>query len=109
MRKSNSECILLLIKLLGKEGLSIIMKNLYGNYFFQQMIKGTQEIIISLIIYYISSDFIEISKDDSGTFSIQALLNEISAMKEEQEILNCIKGHEIKISFNKNATYVLQK
>ena len=107
--KSNSECKVLLIKLLGKEGLTTIMKNTYGNYFFQQMIKSSETIIISLIISYISTEFIEISKDPSGTFSVQALLNEISSIKEEQEVLNSIKGHEIEMAYNKNATYVLQK
>ena len=107
--KPNSESKILLIKALGKEGISKIMKNTYGNYFFQQMIKGTEEIIISLIISYISSGFIEISKDSCGTFSVQALLNEISSINEEQEILNCIKGHEMEMAFNINATYVLQK
>ena len=73
------------------------------------MIKGSETIIISLIISYISTEFIEISKDPSGTFSVQALLNEISSIKEEQEVLNSIKGHEIEMAYNKNATYVLQK
>ena len=107
--KPNSESKILLIKALGKEGISTIMKNTYGNYFFQQMIKGTEEIIISLIISYISSDFIQISKDSCGTFSVQALLNEVSSINEEQEILNCIKGYEMEMAFNINATYVLQK
>ena len=107
--KSNNECKMLLIQLLNKEGLPIIMKNTYGNYFFQQLIKGAEDIIISLIISYITTSFIEISKDSCGTFSIQALLNEISSIEDELEILNCIKNHEIEMAFNKNATYVLQK
>ena len=107
--KSNNECKILLIKLLNKEGLSIIMKNTYGNYFFQQLIKGNEGIIISLIISYISDELINISKDSSGTFSVQALLNEVSSINEEQQILNCIKTHEMEMAFNKNATYVLQK
>ena len=107
--KSNSECIFLLIKLLDKEGLPIIMRSTYGNYFFQQIIKGADERIISLIISNISEDFIDISKDSSGTFSIQALLSEVSSLKEEQQILNFIKNHEMEMAFNKNATYVLQK
>ena len=85
------------------------MKNTYGNYFFQQMIKGEEDIIIELIISYISDDFINISKDSSGTFSVQALLNEVSSIKEEQQILNIIQNHEMEMAFNKNATYVLQK
>ena len=104
-----NQCKILIIKLLKKEGLSIIMKNIYGNYFFQQLIKGTQGIIISKIISYISDEFVNISKDPSGTFSIQALLNEVSSIKEEQQILICIQNHEIEMAFNKNATYVIQK
>lgn len=107
--KSNTQCKIILIKLLNKEGLSILMKNTYGNYFFQQIIKGEKDIIIELIISYISDDFINISKDASGTFSIQALLNEVSSIKEEQQILNIIQDHEMEMAFNKNATYVLQK
>ena len=106
---NNNESKILLISLLNKKGIPIIMKNTYGNYFFQQLIKGAEEIIISLIISYISEDFLEISKDPSGTFSVQALLNEISSVKEEQNILNCIQNHEIEMAFHKNATYVLQK
>ena len=105
----SNECKILLIKLLNKEGLTIIMKNTYGNYFFQQIIKGAEEIIISLILSFILDNFIDISKDPSGTFSVQALLNEISSIKDEQQILNCIKNHEMEMTFNKNATYVIQK
>lgn len=108
-KSNNNECKIILVKLLDKEGLTAIMKNTYGNYFFQQMIKNEEEIIISLIISYISPNFIEISKDSSGTFSIQALLNEVSSVKEIQEILKSIKNHEMEMAFNKNATYVLQK
>ena len=107
--KSNNECKIFLIKLLNKEGLSTIMKNIYGNYFFQQLIKGKEGIIISLIISFILDEFVNISKDSSGTFSVQALLNEVSSINEEQQILNCIKAHEMEMAFNKNATYVLQK
>ena len=109
LSNSNNECKILLIKLLNQKGLPIIMKNTYGNYFFQQLIKGAEKNIISIIISYISNDFIDISKDPSGTFSIQALLNEISSVKEVKEILNYIEDHELEMAFNKNATYVLQK
>ena len=103
------ECKILLIKILNKEGLSTIMKNTYGNYFFQHIIKGTEDIIISLIISFISDNFVEISKDSNGTFSVQALLSEISSITEEQQILNSIKDYEMLMAYDKNATYVLQK
>ena len=109
LSNSNNECKLLFVKLLNQKGLSTIMKNIYGNYFFQQFIKKAEKNIISLIISYISTNFIDISKDSSGTFSIQALISEISSVKEEKKILNYIENHEMEMAFNKNATYVLQK
>ena len=109
IEKGQNQCKALLINLLEKKGLSKIMRNIYGNYFFQQMIRGAQGFIISKIISYISHEFINISKDPFGTFSIQALLDEVSSVKEEQQILMYIKNHEIEMAFDKNATYVLQK
>ena len=98
-----------LILYLNKNGLVKIMKNVYGNYFFQQLIKNSEEHIISLIIMYITDYFIDISKDSSGTFSLQALLDEISTLENEQKILGFIKYHEMEMAYDKNATHVLQK
>ena len=98
-----------LVNFLNKKGLSIIMKNTYGNYFFQQLIKNNEKCLISLIISYIYENFIDISKDFSGTFSLQALLDGITSIEEEQKILNCIKNYEMEMAYDKNATYVLQK
>lgn len=109
LEKSNNDYKILLINLLNKQGLSKIMKNTYGNYFFQQLIKKNEKSIISLIISYISEDFLDISKDFSGTFSLQALLDEIPSIEEEQNILKAIKNKELEMAFDKNATHVLQK
>jgi len=94
---------------LNKDGLTKIMKNVYGNYFFQQLIKNSEEQFISLILSYISDNFIEISKDPSGTFSLQALLDQVSTLENEQKILKVLKNHEMEMAFDKNATHVLQK
>ena len=107
--KSNYDYKLFIILNLNKDGLSTIMKNTYGNYFFQQIIRDSDEKIISLILSYISEDFIHISKDASGTFSLQALLDEISTLEQEEEILKCINNHELEMAYDKNATHVLQK
>ena len=107
--KSNYDYKMFLTLHLNKDGLSKIMKNTYGNYFFQQLIKNSEEQFISLIISYISENFINISKDSSGTFSLQALLDEISTLEEEQKILSCIKNHEMEMAYDKNATHVLKK
>jgi len=107
--KSNKDYKLYLIICLNKEGLSKIMKNTYGNYFFQQLIKDSEKNLISLIINYISDTFVNISKDYSGTFSLQALLDEVSNIEDESKILSYIKYHELEMAYDKNATHVLQK
>jgi len=107
--KSNKDYKIYLIICLNKEGLSKIMKNTYGNYFFQQLIKDGEKDLISLIISYISDTFVNISKDYSGTFSLQALLDEVSSLEDESKILNYIKYHEMEMAYDKNATHVLQK
>ena len=107
--KSSKDYKLYLIICLNKEGLSKIMKNTYGNYFFQQLIKDCEKDLISLIINYISDTFVNISKDYSGTFSLQALLDEVSSFEDEQKILNYIKYHELEMAYDKCATHVLQK
>ena len=107
--KLNNDYKLYIIISLNKEGLSKIMKNTYGNYFFQQLIKDSEKDLISLIISYISDTFVNISKDYSGTFSLQALLDEVSSLEDESKILNYIKNHELEMAYDKNATHVLQK
>jgi len=107
--KSSKDYKLYLIICLNKEGLSKIMKNTYGNYFFQQLIKDSEKDLISLIINYISDTFVNISKDYSGTFSLQALLDEVSNIEDERKILSYIKYHELEMAYDKNATHVLQK
>ena len=109
LEKAGFDVKLYFITILKREGLTVIMKNIHGNYFFQKLIKDSSEKIISIIVLYIIEDFIDISKDDSGTFSIQALLNEISSVNDINKILQKIKGHEIEMIYNKNATYVVQK
>ena len=109
LEQSNNKDNFLLVHFLNKQGLSKIMKDTYGNYFFQKLIKNKEKSLISLILSYISEDFIDISKNFAGTFSLQALLDEISSIEEEQKILNYIKNYEMEMAFNQNATHVLQK
>ena len=109
LENSGTDIKLYIIQNLNSKGLIRIMKDIYGNYFFQKLIKNTNKDIISLIISYIIEDFINISKDSSGTFSIQALLYEIKSIKDYLIILERIKGYELEMVYDKNATYVLQK
>lgn len=109
LEKSGLEVKMYFIELLKRDGLTKIMKNVHGNYFFQKLIKEAPEKIISNIIFYTLEDFINISKDDSGTFSVQALLNEVSSINSINKILQRIKGNELEMIYDKNATYVVQK
>jgi len=109
LEKSGLEVKMYFIELLKRDGLTKIMKNVHGNYFFQKLIKEAPEKIISNIIFYTLEDFINISKDDSGTFSVQALLNEVSSINSINKILQRIKGNELEMIYDKNATYVIQK
>ena len=109
LEKSGQEIKIYFIQLLKREGLTTIMKNIHGNYFFQKLIKESSEKISSNILALILDDFINISKDNSGTFSMQALLSEISSIKDINKILQKIKGKEIEMIYDKNATYVIQK
>ena len=107
--KLGNEFKIFLVDYLNKRGLPIIMKNLYGNYFFQHLIKDGDKVLISHILHYISNDFVNISKDCSGTFSIQALLDKINLHQEQKTILKFIEGHELEMAYDKNATHVLRK
>ena len=107
--KPDSDYKLFIVLHLNKDGIIQLMTNTYGNYFFQQLIKDSEKKIISLILSFISDEFINISKNSSGTFSLQALLDEISTKEEEEIILKYIKNNEMDMAYHKNATYVLQK
>ena len=107
--KSNCDYKLFIVLHLNKGGIIQLMKNTYGNYFFQQIIKDSNKKIISLILSYISDEFINVCKDSSGTFSLQALLDQITTKEEEQIILKYIKNNEMDMAYDKNATHVLQK
>ena len=110
LEKSDPGVKLYFIQILKRQGLTTIMTSVHGNYFFQKLIKGSNnENIISNILNNILDDFITISKDDSGTFSIQALLNELSSINDINKILQKIKGKELEMIYDKNATYVIQK
>ena len=85
------------------------MKDVYGNYFIQFLIKNSNQSQIDLIIEYIKEDFVTIAFDYSGTHVLQTLLDMIKTPEEEIILLNSIKGKELKMAFDINATHVLQK
>ena len=105
-KSSNIE---ILIYLLNKEGLTKLMKHKFGNYFIQEIIRDANYPQIKLILELISNNFVEISESNSGTHTIQTLLEKVNAFELRTIVLKSIENKELEMAFNNNATYVLQK
>ena len=101
--------ISILLRLLNKEGLSKLMKNIFGNYFIQGIIKNANYSQIKLILILISDNFVEISENNSGTYAIQKLLGKINTIELRYLVLKYIENKELEMAMNNNATYVIQK
>ena len=99
-----------IILILNEEnGLHTVFKNIYGNYFIQDLFQKMNKDLILLTVELISSEFVNIAKTPSGTHSLQTLLNYISNSEMEISIIKAIKYKEKEMAFNEYATYVLQK
>jgi hypothetical protein len=83
------------------------MMDVYGNYFIQNLIKNSNENQINLIINYIKNDYVIIALNYSGTHVLQTLLDMIKTIEEEIILVESIKGNELKMAFDINATHVL--
>jgi hypothetical protein len=105
-KKCNIE---ILIYLLNKEGLTKLMKNKFGNYFMQEIIKAALYPQIKLMLELISHNFVDISESNSGTHVMQVLLDKINNFELRNIVLKSIENKELEMAFNNNATYVLQK
>ena len=92
-----------------KNSFKTIMVDVYGNYFCQKLFQicTTEQRI--LILENITSDFVDIAKDDSGTYVIQTVLDKLDSETEKSIVLSCIKGHEMELAFSPNGTHVFQK
>jgi hypothetical protein len=99
----------ILLQLLNKEGLTKLMKNKFGNYFIQGLIKNSNYEHIKFILFLISSNFVEISENISGTYVIQKLLDKVDNIELRLIVLKSIENRELEMAFNSNATYVLKK
>ena len=99
-----------IILILNEEnGLHTVFKNIYGNYFIQDLFQKMNKDLIQLTIDLISSEFVNIAKTPSGTHSLQSLLNYINNSEMEISIIKAIKFKEKEMAFDEYATYVLQK
>ena len=106
----NTNLIRKIILILNEEnGLHIVFKNIYGNYFIQELFQKMNNDLIQLTIDLISSEFVNISKSPCGTHCLQKLLNFINNSEMEISIIKAIKYKEKEMAFDENATYVLQK
>ena len=105
-KSSNIE---ILIYLLNKEGLTKLMKHKFGNYFIQEIIRDANYPQIKLILELIRNNFVEISESNSGTHTIQTLLEKVNAFELRTIVLKSIENKELEMAFNNNATYVIQK
>jgi len=101
--------VTILLQLLNKEGLTKLMKNKFGNYFIQELIKNANYEQVKFILNLISSNFVDISESISGTYVIQKLLEKIDTIELRFVVLQSIENRELEMGFNSNATYVLQK
>ena len=99
----------ILLKILNKEGLTKLMKNKFGNYFIQGLIKDSNYEQIKFIFILISSNLVEISENISGTYVIQKLLEKIDNFELRLIVLKSIENRELEMAFNSNGTYVFQK
>ena len=106
----NIDLIRKIILMLNEEnGLYIVFKNIYGNYFIQELFQKMNDGLIQLTIDLINSEFVNIAKSPYGTHALQELLNHINSAEMEKEIIKAIKYKEKEMAFDDNATYVLQK
>ena len=106
----NYDFIRKIILALNKEnGLHIVFKNIYGNYFIQDLFEIMSKDLIQLTFELISSEFVNIAKSPSGTHCLQNLLNYMDNSEIEIIVIKAIKYKEKEMAFDNNATYVLQK
>ena len=81
----------------------------YANYFLQQLILKCN-LKQRLYLYdKLKKNFIKISKDISGTYCIQKLIEKINNEKEEELLENYIKENLLELSFDTNSNHVIQK
>ena len=106
--------------------LTNLMIDTYGNYFCQKLIKACSvkqrlkilESVRNCDKIQIYRDFSKISKNNSGTHSVQCLIEIISSAEEEEFVRKCVENDVLNLSFvnyiyfksqDTNATHVVQK
>lgn len=86
-----------------------IMCNCYGNYFLQKIIKISTQSQRVFILKLFNKNFVQISKNISGTHCIQTFIDYMTSKKEEKLIKQSIKAHLLDLSLHPNSTHIIQK
>ena len=81
----------------------------YGNYFFQKLYIISCKKQRLKILNYIKNIFVTASKDETGVYVIQRIIEETQSEEEKKIIMENIKGNEIEMSLNKEGTHIIQK
>lgn len=86
---------------------SLLLRDPYGNYFCQKLLHhATSDQRISLL-HLLSSDFVEVACDDTGTHPMQRLVEMINRDEERDIVFNSVKGQTEKMAFHPKGNYVL--
>jgi hypothetical protein len=86
-----------LILLIGKKT-SKVMRNIYGNYFYQAIIPLTSIRQRHYILTEIASDFLLISTNDYGTYCIQKFIEYIDNSQKKAMLLRLIIDNAFDLS-----------
>jgi len=81
----------------------------YGNYFLQKIIEKTDCKQRINLLNDIKDDFINISKDISGSHCIQTLIEKINSDEEEEIIKSLIEKDLFDLTISQNSTHVILK
>ena len=81
----------------------------YGNYFFQKLYIISSKKLRIKILNSIKIFFISASKDETGVYVIQKIIEEVQSEEEKKLILEYIKGKEMELALNKEGTHIIQK
>lgn len=82
------------------EQLSPIMRNQYGNYFFQKLLSNCSVHQRLQILHMIKDDFIKICCHKQGTHTIQAILDNVTTEEEETFIKQALQGYVYELSID---------
>ena len=97
-----------LLKKIGTN-LEKIICDKYGNYFFQKLYIISSKKLRLKILNSIKIFFIPSSKDETGVYVIQKIIEEVQSEEEKKLILEYIKGKEMELALNKEGTHIIQK